>query len=629
MGSLGDSSGMAVFVRGVPERITENELNKSLAGCMERLEIEDWVCQKFGRKPFANIIFLRATEGQRFLNKHGDTIGARVERLVLQGRYITCSQSSKPIDLLAVRSLDMDRKSRLEEKKIPKKASKTDSPKDQRTFLSSVIQCGTWHCLDTGFALRPYYIVQQPAKLVFKVMHIQYDTTASARLVIPYHTIESLVWSPGSQTTAYDVTITLREAPRCSRLLTNFDLSEAGRKRVSGLDGEHEKVSGSCLVYRIILAHDHDITRRINSLSQIHRLPPISRRSINIVEGFNGAGLSSFRRDFKRLTDTLLPRSGSFPFAVRYQLQKLAQNGYLPVYRVLELIPHVQKLFLRSGERTTLTIIRKLFRHIPFATPDANITIFEVSNLVDTMLDFEEQITKTGLYEEDDIVESEKVAIVHKAQITPSGVYLFGPEPENNNRVLRKYSGHHEYFMRVQFNEEDGDRLSFNRSTSNKPIFARFQKILDEGISIAGRQFSFLGFSHSSLRSQSCWFMAPFVHEGGLLYYKGLISGLGDFENIRIPARCAARIGQAFSDTREAITLPLDIKREVLDVERNGRVFSDGCGTVSKKALDLIWAGLPDGKKPTVLQIRYQGNCRPKMSITINHQRGGILPWLN
>ncbi|CAG8976040.1 hypothetical protein HYALB_00010321 [Hymenoscyphus albidus] len=240
------------------------------------------------------------------------------------------------------------------------------------------------------------------------------------------------------------------------------------------------------------------------------------------------------------------------------------------------------------------------------------------------MSEFEEQIAKHGLYLEESTEASKTVAIIHKARVTAAGISLWGPEAENNNRVLRKYSGHHEFFLRVQFSDEDGNRLAFSKNTSNKPIFDRFQKILDDGISIAGRQFSFLGFSHSSLRSQSCWFMAPFAHEGSLLYYKQVISGLGDFKNIRIPARCAARIGQAFSDTRDAIRLPLDIKREIPDVERNGRTFSDGCGIVSRQALYLIWAGLPPGKSPTVLQLRYQAAYKP-ITLYLNEQLIPIL----
>jgi len=104
--------------------------------------------------------------------------------------------------------------------------------------------------------------------------------------------------------------------------------------------------------------------------------------------------------------------------------------------------------------------------------------------------------------------------------------------------------------------------------------------------------------------------MAPFVHNGSLLYDREVIKDLGNFRHIRSPAKCAARIGQAFSDTRDAITLDPDVVKEMPDVERNGRMFSDGVGTISIEALEQIWDGLLHGeKKPTVLQIRYQGMC--------------------
>ncbi len=69
------------------------------------------------------------------------------------------------------------------------------------------------------------------------------------------------------------------------------------------------------------------------------------------------------------------------------------------------------------------------------------------------------------------------------------------------------------------------------------------------------------------------------------------------------------RIGQAFSNTREAIKIPAGVVEEIDDVERNRRVFSDGVGTISMEALERIWSGLLAGRKerPNVLQIRYQG----------------------
>jgi hypothetical protein len=118
-----------------------------------------------------------------------------------------------------------------------------------------------------------------------------------------------------------------------------------------------------------------------------------------------------------------------------------------------------------------------------------------------------------------------------------------------------------------------------------------------------------LGFSHSSLRSQSCWFMAPFTVDGNLVFSQDVIRGLGNFTAFRSPAKCAARIGQAFSDTFTSIALPDSARHELPDTERNGRVFSDGCGTISMKLLRRVWLEYAPGRspKPTILQIRFAG----------------------
>lgn len=89
-----------------------------------------------------------------------------------------------------------------------------------------------------------------------------------------------------------------------------------------------------------------------------------------------------------------------------------------------------------------------------------------------------------------------------------------------------------------------------------------------------------------------------------------IVRDLGKFGDIRSPAKCAARIGQAFSDTPNAITLDdsVSVKR-IPDVERNGRTFSDGVGTMSMSLMHLIWEKLPNRNliKPTCFQIRYRG----------------------
>lgn len=104
--------------------------------------------------------------------------------------------------------------------------------------------------------------------------------------------------------------------------------------------------------------------------------------------------------------------------------------------------------------------------------------------------------------------------------------------------------------------------------------------------------------------------MAPFTLNGELLHARLVISRLGDFSEIRSPAKCAARIGQAFSQTFSSITLAEKSIQIMDDVKRNGRVFSDGVGTCSELVMRKIWKEYVQSRelKPTVFQIRFAGN---------------------
>jgi hypothetical protein len=179
-----------------------------------------------------------------------------------------------------------------------------------------------------------------------------------------------------------------------------------------------------------------------------------------------------------------------------------------------------------------------------------------------------------------------------------------------SNRVIRSYPHHSDYFIRVNFADENGERLGYDNHASNQRIYSdRFKKILRGKIDIAGFQYRFLGFSHSSLRSQSCWFCAPFEFQGQTVDPVSIIKSLGDFSAIRSPAKCAARIGQAFTDTTSAIRIGAENLYAMNDVERNDRVFSDGCGTISLGLLQRVWDSwtLAKSSRPTLLQIRFQG----------------------
>lgn len=201
---------------------------------------------------------------------------------------------------------------------------------------------------------------------------------------------------------------------------------------------------------------------------------------------------------------------------------------------------------------------------------------------------------------------------MYKAIVTPTGLLLRGPDQSVSNRVLRKYSDKSEFFLRVSFADEDGLPVLHDARCDQHKVYERFREVLRQGINIAGRKHSFLGWSHSSLHFHTAWFMAPFIYDAGLVFAEHVIKDLGDFTHIRCSAKCAARIGQAFSDTTFAVHIPDDVNvtEDEPDIERNGRCFSDGCGTISLELLKKVWRRLPPARRklqPTTLQIRYRG----------------------
>lgn len=91
--------------------------------------------------------------------------------------------------------------------------------------------------------------------------------------------------------------------------------------------------------------------------------------------------------------------------------------------------------------------------------------------------------------------------------------------------------------------------------------------------------------------------------------YFTIIEALGNFSRITSPARCAARIGQAFSETPFAVPLGENkiAVTTIPDVRSpdGSRIFSDGVGTISWDAMETIRDNLPPQKgSPTCFQIR-------------------------
>lgn len=617
---------MEVLIRNLPEQTTEGGLGKFLKPYMEALSISIYSCEKIPRARNATLTFLDIQQGQHFLIRHGqheNELGFRfyypgAVQLRIMGTPIYCAKSKRPPDKFAIRSLEAEAKAeKLKSKPVKRADQKSkESGESSRVYISSLASCGVWS--------------YEGSELVF-ISHLRWPKTGEVKF-----TAKRIILSMGTQRIEFayswikniaigdhntpSMTITCRYAPKfCEKAETELEATlrrlnvairtkekKAPWKRLFNLGADHEKIVSSCLVYRIDILST-TFSEQIRRLKVTHEMPPIIPLNTHIRRP-----QESLTLELGKLQQAFNSSSNRLPFAIKFQMQKLAQDGYLSPSTVIEMLPEVTAMMERSGTPITVSALRKLFLEVPYRGPEAESQEFHIDKLLQTLKENEDRSIREETYMKGsaDTLEPENVANIHRALVTPAGVYLHGPEPETKNRVLRKYSDHLDYFLRVQFCDEDGQQVRYDPRISNDDIFyGRFKKVLGDGIKIAGRLYGFLGFSHSSLRSQTCWFMAPFIHKGQLQLYQLVIENLGNFSHIQCPAKCAARIGQAFSDTPNTVPLGSVVVRDMPDVERNNRVFSDGVGTFSESVLEQIWDSLPNKRhvKPTIFQIRHSG----------------------
>jgi hypothetical protein len=619
---------MEVFIRNLPEQTTEKGLRKFFKPYLEELSITIFSCEKMQRARIATLTFLYQHQGALFLARHGQhetrpsyrVSYPNITQLFIMGTPIYCTASNKAPDAFQIRSLETEARREKSGSKTATKAVQKPLNPQNPTYNASSVSCGVWSYEGSDLVFVSHLQWTFPGEVKFGARRMMLSMGAQTqRIEFTYSWIKNITIGGHPFPS---MTITCRYAPKFSEKSEETEVEARLRalnikvktrekkkppwKRLSSLGADHQRIVSSCLVYRINISSPL-FNEQIRHLKMGQDFPPTIylRTHARLPREALASELAQMQYAFTSSLQAL-------PFSVKFQMQKLAQDGYLPPSIVTKMSPEIVLMAQRSGVSITVSAIKKLILEVPYRGPEAEAYQFHVNVLLQALRENEERAKREELYLEGltGTSQSDNNANIFRAFVTPAGVYLHGPEPETKNRVLRKYNDHHDYFLRVQFCDEDGEQVRFDPRTSNDDIFyVRFKNVLEEGIEIAGRRYGFLGFSHSSLRSQTCWFMAPFAHGGKLQLYQLVIGNLGDFSNFQSPAKCAARIGQAFSDTPNTVPLGSIVVRALPDVERNGRVFSDGVGTFSESVLEQIWDALPSKRlvKPTAFQIRYSG----------------------
>ncbi|CCC05810.1 unnamed protein product [Sordaria macrospora k-hell] len=612
---------MEVFVNNLPRDLSERSLKNHLKPLLDRLSIRCYDCNKRSNTSWGKVIFVTTTDALTFLRIHS--------RLHIMNQRAYCKVSHpQPKD---IKNLVDGILHEAEEEERRKKAweenanNKTQPARTPTSALdANVLDCGHWSYINGNLT----FITEWSSTLRVSAKFAKHDLVITSldgsQVCIPYRSIQELVWS-----TDGDVAVTLTYAPKFLSAPLSSGLSgQPMRVRLEACDHNHATVSKFCLVYHFKVLDKHLMSNRGRFQDTDFRtaMKGLGEQEIFWVTPYKfpiqrASSIDTYPVAVDRLRQALTDYEGqgTLPYGLLFNLQALVYRSYLHPTTVLNLAKRLAAMFetaQRSGQRQdpiSVDAFKDLFKTIDWPSPNLSgseqLAQFDVEGIIKHLEETEKRLRESYTLRPNDEIPS-GLTKIYRALVTPTRIELHGPELEAMNRILRKFPEHQDHFLRVQFGEEDGQDLFFNSTVSMDVIYQRFKDVLTKGISVGGRVYRFLGFSHSSLRAHSLWLSAPFIHNGVLRISENIIEGLGDFRNIRSPARRAARIGQAFSETPYSVSLHdhgIAVIRQN-DVKRGKRVFSDGVGKISQGALEVIHREIPASKGyPNCLQVRWAG----------------------
>lgn len=410
------------------------------------------------------------------------------------------------------------------------------------------------------------------------------------RIDISYESVQEIITSSQKNT----LTLVLNQSPRFYDVIIG-GLGQRGptMKRTSSVTywHNHERYAAHCLVYHLeVMGTNFDQLIRFLKGCNAVSITQQTLRPCALTQ--HGSDYTTAMKLFDAAIQRMSTTRQGLPFPFLFVSHAMVCNNFVDPTtgkRFREALAERQAECVAANQPLGVTVesIHQGLQKIPYPVPGVEWTDVDTDHILQMVVEGEAKL-QTGNVDRDPVYGAhipDQQARVFKAMITPTTMQLVGPEPEKRNRVLRKFPQHNDYFLRVQFCDEDGQDLQFHPKVSHDEVYNRFRRVFEEGIRVGGRLFEFLGFSHSSLRSHSAWFSAEFVHNFEKQNYKSILKSLGDFDDIRVPAKCAARIGQAFSETPFSVPLmKLGIMtRHIPDVKSadGSRVFSDGVGTIS------------------------------------------------
>jgi RNA-dependent RNA polymerase len=345
-------------------------------------------------------------------------------------------------------------------------------------------------------------------------------------------------------------------------------IQEGSRKtlqRIGSLDSEHAQIAPYSHQIRLTLYQPEDLDEFVG-LTTIAGLEYPGVRNGRRVQ-IDSEKHHYFTSKKLNQVEKLLK---SIPFSVAFQVEALLRQGLVHTDNVLnDLWQPINDLY-KDYPDLTAELLKIYVQELLAKRPPFTEAFKVLQALCSRKL-------QDGLKPESD--HQNLMSCLH-VTFTPTRMTLEGPYGVQSNRVIRKYVGYQDHFLRVDFRDEDRLQYRWDRQVDGETFLKeRVGTILKEGFVLAGRRFEFLAYSSSSLRNHTVWFILPFHSEAhGYVCAAAIRKGLGGFDKIaHLPAKCAARIALAFTATDASVEVDQDRRRMIADIEDStGRKFTDG-----------------------------------------------------
>lgn len=359
------------------------------------------------------------------------------------------------------------------------------------------------------------------------------------------------------------------------------------KHRVGSLHPGHAVVAPYAQHLRIVLYNDPNVDM-IQKFTQMCTTAGLTKDMILRCEGPNKVEADGHEFFTHKRLYQLGCELKHLPWPVAFQIESLLRNRLLNTDDIYSILPQIRSLYKTQTPDYVGDLLRQYHEKL------------EARSIRESPSDCFARVQRT--FAAPRLRLSPGNFNCCHVTFTPTRMILEGPYATQSNRVIREYRGYEDYFIRVDFRDEDRLQYRWDREVDGTSyLHERVGGILKRGFELAGRKFEFLAYSTSALREHAVWFMNPFSHpERGWVTSEDIRRSIGDFEGtdlIKLPSKYAARLAQAFTATDPSVEIRRDQWEEVDDLGSEPYLFTDGVGTISKALGDLIWGALCAGRR--------------------------------